>query len=142
MARFSGICDSPGRQTFQTMNSITSLLSPLMGLFTVRETADAVTQDQNDPAESADVLGTMCGVHGCPRMLDEAPVLPLGRRTEDLTLAKRELFPNSWNAVASLGPGPRAGLFGRGRRTRTIAVRYCEECRAAAELWMQEHAGE
>jgi hypothetical protein len=123
------------------MNSITSIFAPLMGLFHVRETASTIsaTPDQNDPMESTDYLGTVCDVHGCARQLDEAPVLPSGARRQDLAQAKRQLFPNSWKAIASFAPPRAGGLFGRGRRPKTIAVRYCEKCRAAAEEWMQEH---
>lgn len=97
------------------------------------------TVDRNDPLDDANLLGTVCGVHGCRRLLDEAPVVPASRAEGELARAKRSLFPNSWRAIASIAPQQRGGWFSRGRRPKMIAVRYCEQCRAAAEKWMEEH---
>lgn len=99
----------------------------------------AVRGDRNDPRDDADLLGRMCGVHGCERMLDEAPVMPGTHCEGELALAKRNLFPNSWRTVVSMAPNARVSWFGRHRRPKMIAVRYCEQCRAAAEKWMEDH---
>jgi hypothetical protein len=96
--------------------------------------------DCNDPRDNANILGTVCDIHGCQRVLDEAPLVQPAHLEDELLRAKRSLFPNSWRAIASLSALPRAGWF-RHRRTKMIAVRYCEKCRAAAEKWLEDHMG-
>lgn len=123
------------------MNTIASIFWPFFSARAEREAQPIKVADHNDPAEGADRLGTVCDVHGCPRELDEAPVVPSQNGRRDLVAAKRQLFPHSWNAVASIAPKPRGGWFPRSRRTKMIVVRYCEECRTAAERWMEEHVG-
>jgi hypothetical protein len=121
------------------MNSIASIFWPLFGIRAERDSVSGSVADHNDPAEQVDLLGTVCDVHGCPRMLDEAPVVPSQKGGRELFAAKRRLFPHSWNAVASIAPKLRGGWFQRSRRPKMIVVRYCEECRVAAEQWMEEH---
>ena len=94
--------------------------------------------DCNDPRENANLLGTICDIHGCQRQLDEAPVIEGTHCEGELARAKRDLFPNSWRAVISMSAYSRGGWF-RHRRPKMIAVRYCEQCRAAAEKWLGEH---
>ncbi len=116
--------------------SLTSIFS--FSRSSVSSFTDGATADCNDPRDDANLLGTVCDVHDCQRVLDEAPVVPPCHIEDDLAQAKRMLFPNSWRAIASLSPLPRAGWF-RHRKPKMVAVRYCAQCRAAAEKWMHEH---
>lgn len=115
------------------MNTIATLLSPLMSLLGHREASQENLHDCNDPAEGGNLLGTVCEVHGCERQLGEAPVVPIRHSDEVLANAKRRLFPNSWTVI---------GTFGRNRKHRTIAVRYCDACRAEAGRWIQAHSAQ
>jgi hypothetical protein len=120
------------------MNAFASLLTPLFGSRAERENISL--EDQNDPADKFDLLGITCDVHGCSRMLDEAPLVSPRSARRDFADAKRQLFPNSWSAVASITPS--GSWFHRARRPKMVTVRYCEACRAAAEQWMHEHLEE
>lgn len=81
-------------------------------------------------------MGTVCEVHGCARFLDEAPLVFRRDDDSDFDALKQRHFPNSWTAIAS---HERSGLFRRNSRTQFVAIRYCPECREAAEAWFQVH---
>lgn len=76
-------------------------------------------------------MGIVCKVHDCARFLDEAPLVPRGEEADkNFDLIKERYFPNSWTAIASC---ERPGLFKRTGRTRLVVVRYCPDCREAAQ---------
>ena len=100
------------------------------------EAADVAPLDLTDLAECPDQLGTVCSVHHCTRFLDEAPVLAANGRDGDTSMAKRQLFPNSWKAIVSHLSSER---HPRNSRPRMVTVRYCPACREAADRWFREH---
>ncbi len=112
------------------MNTFATLFSPIMSLLGHRETGQRNLNDCSDPADGGNLLGTVCDVHGCERQLGEAPVISVRNCPEQLANAKRRLFPHSWTAIGTYGPS---------RRSKTIAVRYCETCRTEAERWLHDH---
>lgn len=119
------------------MKAIASIFMPWVSFSSDRASALAV-EDRNDPAELSNPMGRVCEVHGCNRELDEAPMVTGRTSLGDFSRTKRQLFPNSWTAVATINPPSRGGWLSRSRRKKMIVVRYCEECRLAAEQWMRE----
>src|SRR5262249_18372638 len=93
----------------------------------------ARAQDFTEPALCPDMMGTICKVHGCTRLLGEAPLVPRDEPDDEFDRVKMRLFPNSWTAIASW---ERAGMFRRTGRTRLVVVRFCPECREAEEAWL------
>lgn len=91
--------------------------------------------DLTELASCPDTMGTVCKVHDCARFLDEAPLVPRGYADVTFDRIKQHHFPHSWTAIASC---ERPGLFQRTRRTRLVVVRYCPECREAAQEWLSE----
>jgi hypothetical protein len=116
--------------------SFCSLLPSFQMLFSSTDPRDPCCKDDvNDPSEFPDKLGTTCTLHGCQRLLDEAPLLPPCDQRSSTADTKRRLFPNSWNAIASYSAPRRDRLFIPARR-RVAVVRYCPQCREAANRWM------
>ena len=115
------------------MTSIASLLPSLQTLVSASQCRD---QDLTDPAESPDILGITCKLHGCARFLDEAPLIRCSNRSPNVVSSKRRLFPNSWTGILTCSTPPSGiRLFGAARRKRLVVVRYCPECREAADEW-------
>jgi len=101
----------------------------------MREVANPAVRDITDPAEYADMMGTVCRLHGCARYLDEALLVPLSGLNVPEGGPKPRFFPNSWTAIASYAGQPRGPLS---RRERLVVVRYCPECREAAQQWLDD----
>jgi hypothetical protein len=108
-----------------------SIASRFAALFAA---GDAPEQDDppevTDPADSPNMLGTTCRAHGCPRYLDEVPLIARDLMDSSVRSAKLELFPNSWSAVACSSIAASKDRHGR---ARMVVVRYCPECRDAAQ---------
>ncbi len=110
-----------------------SFVAPLRALFTPTPPASPL-QDLTEPAHCPDAMGTVCRLHDCARFLGEAPLVPRDEEADDrFDLIKQRHFPNSWTAIASC---ERPGLFKRTGRTRLVVVRYCPECREAAQSFL------
>jgi len=121
---------------------MTALLSPSMAssLMSLFRSKDAPITDQNDPAHSADMLGTICRVHNHPRYLGEAPMVPFVTQDASFQAIKERSFPNSWAAIASYAATAESrGICGWTRRPRMVVVRYCEKCRDEAEEWLRNN---
>jgi hypothetical protein len=119
------------------MTAFASLLPRFEILLPASNSQEAFSeQDVTDPAEAPDMLSTTCKLHGCARFLDEAPLVHCRERSSHVVNAKRRLFPNSWTAIVSYSTPPGGfRLFGSAQRKRLVVVRYCPECREAADQW-------
>lgn len=115
-----------------------AITGTLRVLFRLEETV-LVGVDQNDPAYTNDRLGIRCPLHGCPRHLDEAPLVPFAGNDMSFPAIKERSFPNSWTAVASYAATAESrGFLGKTRRPRMVVVRYCDECRDEAARWVKQ----
>ena len=102
-------------------------------IFAAKHSPSSTPADLTELGLCPDRMGTHCHVHGCARFLDEAPLVPRGSTDGGLDGIKQRRFPNSWTAIAS---GERTRMFRRVNRGRTVAVRYCPECRDSAQAWL------
>lgn len=109
-------------------------LSRVARIFASSQSSPKAGDDLTEPSLCHDRMGTVCQVHGCARFLDEAPLIFRREDDADFDALKVRRFPNSWNAIAT---HERPGLFRRTSRTQFVAIRYCPECREAAENWLQ-----
>jgi hypothetical protein len=120
-----------------TATSFPSFAAPIRALFRLEDSIP-VRADQNDPALNADRMGTRCRLHNSPRHLDEAPLVPIVDQDMSFHSIKHREFPHSWTAIGSYAATAEGrGIIGRLRRPRMVVVRYCQECRDAAENWMK-----
>ena len=108
-------------------------VSSLRTLFAERGefSAHADTEDLGDPETFPDLLGTVCKMHGVARFLVEVPLIPCPTQSDSFRQVKRRCFPNSWTGVTSYRPATRETL----RHRKMVVVRYCPECREAADRW-------
>ena len=113
--------------------TLPTFTAPLRFLCPERATTEPLL-DLTEPADCPDLMGTTCAVHGSPRYLDEAPLIPRAGGEAIQSEIKLRHFPHSWTAIAS---ERQPGLFDRLRRPRMVVVRYCADCRASAEAWLQ-----
>jgi len=122
-----------------TATLLPSFANPLRALFSHPALANH-GQDLTEPARCPDPMGIVCQIHHCACYLGEAPLVPRDEPAdENFELIKDRFFPHSWTAIASCA---RPGLFKRTGRTRLVVVRYCPECRVAAESFLQAAAAE
>jgi len=120
-----------------TATSFPSLATPFRALFRLAESV-SVPVDQNDPAHNVDRMGTKCRLHHSPRFLAEAPLVPIAEQDMSFQANKQRAFPNSWTAIGSYAATAESrGILGKMRRPRVVVVRYCQECRDAAEEWLK-----
>jgi|GEM_PF-6219694 len=108
-------------------------VSSLRALFAERGgfATHAETDDLTDPEAFPDLLGTVCKMHGAARFLVEVPLVPCPTQSDSFRRVKGRCFPNSWTGVTSYQPATRGAL----RQRKMVVVRYCPECREAAERW-------
>lgn len=109
-------------------------LSRVARLFASPQCPPKAGDDLTEPSLCHDRMGTVCDVHGCARFLDEAPLVFRREDDADFDALKLRRFPNSWTAIAI---HERPGRFWRASRAQFVAIRYCPECREAAEAWLQ-----
>jgi hypothetical protein len=89
-------------------------------------------------AHNVDRMGTKCRLHHSPRFLAEAPLVPIVEQDMSFQANKQRAFPNSWTAIGSYAATAESrGILGKMRRPRVVVVRYCQECRDAAEEWLK-----
>ena len=84
--------------------------------------------------ESPDLMGTVCRLHQCARFVDEVPLIGASQRPNLSGILKHKRFPNSWNFVRLPLPHRKALRLAE---PKTVAVRYCPECRGALDRWIR-----